>query len=183
MVSCGLCLILEILGGIVILWVAVKFFQLLHQLIRPAKDLSKYGEWSIVTGPTGGIGEAIAKELAKQGQNLLLIGRSNEKLMRVQSAIAEKCTVQIETLEIDLSKFDNKNQVKFEKAIANKNIGILINNAGVSYQYVQYFDQVDQPTIENIMNVNVVAPTLLTKKNYYHIFLNKELVQLLIFQV
>lgn len=38
-----------------------------RQYLRPAKDLSKYGKWAIVTGASGGIGRAYCDYLAKQG--------------------------------------------------------------------------------------------------------------------
>lgn len=39
--------------------------------------------WAVVTGCTAGIGEETAYLLAKQGLNIVLISRSNEKLQKV----------------------------------------------------------------------------------------------------
>lgn len=172
MVTCSICVALEVLGVLALVYVLSKFYGVFHQLIRPAKDLSKYGDWAVVTGATSGIGESIAHELAKKGQNLLLIGRSIDKLRRVQSAIGQKYTVNIELLEIDLVKFDKKAQNLYDKAISGKNIGILVNNAGLSYPYVQYFDEVDQNTIDGIIAVNSSVPTILIKHTL-PIFLKK----------
>lgn len=41
-----------------------------RQYMRPAKDLSKYGKWAVVTGATGGIGRAYCDYLAEQGIRL-----------------------------------------------------------------------------------------------------------------
>ena len=47
------------------------------------------GKAAVITGASGGIGEAIAVELARGGARLLLSGRSAEKLERV----ADQCRV------------------------------------------------------------------------------------------
>lgn len=43
-----------------------------RQYLRPAKDLSTYGKWAIVTGASGGIGRAYCDYLAKQGALLTI---------------------------------------------------------------------------------------------------------------
>ena len=51
-------------------------------MLRPRKNLIKrYGsEWAVVTGSSEGIGEAYAYELAKRGFNIVLVGKTLEKL-------------------------------------------------------------------------------------------------------
>ena len=36
-------------------------------LLRPGRDLKRYGSWAVVTGATDGIGRAYAEALAKKG--------------------------------------------------------------------------------------------------------------------
>ena len=43
----------------------------------------------VVTGSTDGIGKAYAEELARQGLNIVLISRSEEKLRATAEAIGE----------------------------------------------------------------------------------------------
>ena len=40
-----------------------------RQFLRPAKDLTTYGKWAVVTGATDGIGREYCNALAKQGEH------------------------------------------------------------------------------------------------------------------
>merc|ERR1719361_391018 len=87
-------------------YVVVKVLELAWQLYRPAIKLSTFGSWTVITGATDGIGKAMAFELAKQGQNLLIIGRNKEKLAATIKEIGSKYqSVKLESLKIDLSTF------------------------------------------------------------------------------
>ncbi|MFS8017268.1 putative very-long-chain 3-oxoacyl-CoA reductase [Helianthus anomalus] len=78
-------------------WVYVYFF-------RPAKNLIKYRSWALVTGSTDGIGKALAFELAKQGLNIILVGRNPSKLETVSTEIKSKFEkTQIKEVVFDLS--------------------------------------------------------------------------------
>lgn len=83
---------------------------------------------ALITGATSGIGRATAHEFAKQGINLVLCGRRQERLDTIQNALERQTNVQ--TLN-----FDVRDNQATKKAIASlgedfKNIDILINNAG-----------------------------------------------------
>lgn len=45
--------------------------------------------FSVVTGATDGIGKSYAKQLAKQGKNIILISRTQSKLEHVAAEIGE----------------------------------------------------------------------------------------------
>ena len=51
-------------------------------MLRPGKNLKKFGEWAVVTGATDGIGEAMAIEMAKKGMSIVLISRCVERPFR-----------------------------------------------------------------------------------------------------
>ena len=75
----------------------------------------------------------MAFELAKQSQNLLIIGRNKEKLATTIKEIGSKYQkIEIDSLQIDLSKFhsDSALQDEYVRAIESKDVGILVNNAG-----------------------------------------------------
>merc|ERR1719215_996593 len=75
--------------------------------LRPGKNLRQYGEWAVVTGATDGIGRAYAFEMAKLGLKVLLISRTESKLIDVQKEITEKFRqATVDHLTIDFSNFD-----------------------------------------------------------------------------
>lgn len=87
----------------------------------------------VITGASSGIGEATAYKFASEGFDLLLIGRSNEKLEKVKAqAQARNINIKIETLAMDLKDFDNE-KLKSSLSQLSKPT-ILVNNAGVYTQ-------------------------------------------------
>ena len=81
---CSICSLAYLVGYVGLTFFAVEVFRFLFILLRPRKKLSTFGEWTVITGGTDGIGKAMAKELAKQGQHLVIIGRNEEKLMNMK---------------------------------------------------------------------------------------------------
>ncbi|KAJ0669609.1 putative very-long-chain 3-oxoacyl-CoA reductase [Helianthus annuus] len=138
-------------------WVYVNFF-------RPAKNLKKYGSWALVTGSTDGIGKAFAFELAKQGLNIILVGRNPSKLETVSTEIKSKFgKTQIKEVVFDLSGDLNEGIKRISEAIDGLDVGILINNAGVSYPYARFFHEVDDELLTNLIKVNVEGTTRVTQ--------------------
>lgn len=65
---------LETTGAFALVYVAARLAAFFYRLLCPVKlDLSKLGEWALVTGSTDGIGRAFAIELAKRGKKNLKI--------------------------------------------------------------------------------------------------------------
>ncbi|CAL5203741.1 unnamed protein product [Lathyrus oleraceus] len=135
-------------------------------LIRPTKHLKDYGSWAIITGSTDGIGKSMALELAANGLNLLLLGRNPLKLEATSKEIVDKhfTNVQVKYLVVDLqNNSGDEIMKKIEEAIADLDVGILVNAAGVAYPYARYFHEVDLDLMDTIIKVNIEGTTWVTK--------------------
>lgn len=134
--------------------------------LRPAKSLKKFGQWGIVTGATDGIGKALAMELARKGQNVVLMSRTQKRLEEVRDEILAKCPkVQVKVLAVDFNKIEEPAvRQSIERLIAEiEDVGVLFNNVGVSYDFPQYFGELPDDRIESLITLNVTASTIMTK--------------------
>ncbi|NWR77281.1 HSDL1 protein, partial [Centropus unirufus] len=125
-------------------------------------DLVKqYGKWAVVTGSTDGIGKAYAKELAKRGVNIILISRSKEKLEAVAKSISE--TYKVETLFVvaDFSK-GREPYPAIKEALKDKEIGILVNNVGILSPYPNYFTNLSEDMLWDMININIASANMMT---------------------
>jgi len=128
------------------------------------KNLKKYGEWAVVTGATDGIGKAMAIEFARKGLNVMLIGRSAEKLATCKAEIAEKFpNVQVRTDQIDFATFGRKDAARVEALLGQLDVGVLVNNVGISYDFPQWLHELTDDEVSKLMNVNLESVVWMTR--------------------
>jgi len=140
---------------------AILNFIFIH-FLRPGKDLKKFGKWAIVTGCTDGIGAAVAEELAAKGISLILISRTQSKLEDQAKALTSKYKIETKILAIDFSSEDLRIFDKVKQIIQDLDIGILINNVGMSYDHAEYFHLLEKDRIEKIVRINIFGTTHMT---------------------
>ena len=103
-----------------------------------------------------GIGKAYAFALAKQGMSVLLISRTESKLQDVKKEIeAKNYGGEISYLVCDYSKFDKAAQDKVAKAVKDLEVGVLINNVGVSYRYPMFFMELSDSEVLELLVMNI----------------------------
>ena len=116
----------------------------------------------LITGGTRGIGEAISREFAKKGYNLIInYINSKEKAEKLKTELETEFNISVLTIQGDLSE---------EKAIENMvdiamdkfgKVDFLVNNAGIVID-----KEFEDRTIEDwkqTLNINLIAPFILTK--------------------
>lgn len=110
---------------------------------------------ALITGGSSGIGRDMAYYLSKKGVDLILVGRNIDALNKIK----DKCDTKVEVYDIDLSITDNV--YKLYEMTKNKNIDILINNAG--FGLFGNFIETNLDRELNMINLNIVAVHILTK--------------------
>ncbi|XAR64451.1 Very-long-chain 3-oxoacyl-CoA reductase [Bertholletia excelsa] len=134
-------------------------------LLRPPRNLkAQYGPWAVVTGATDGIGKAFAVELAKTGLNLILTSRSADKLESLSRDIQTRYpNTQIRVVAVDFS--DDIAIVESSAAAAAEGVevGVVVNNVGVTYTAARYFDEVEEEVWRRVVRVNLEGTTRVTR--------------------
>ena len=122
-------------------------------------DFDLRGKTVVITGPTSGLGEQVARQLAATGANLVLVARNKEKCARVIDEIAPLCTgnkpvfIQAEMGDLE--------SVRSACAVIQKqftHLDVLIHNAGALLNTRQISPQ----GIEQTVASHVVGPFLMT---------------------
>ncbi len=85
----------------------------------------------LITGASGGIGEALANKLAERKHNLLLVARNAGKLEKQCKQLVDKFGIDAQFIAADLAKPGTAEQVFAETQQRGLEIEMLINNAGV----------------------------------------------------
>merc|ERR1719183_2613607 len=98
--------------------------------LRPAKKLTAYGQWAVVTGATDGIGRALCFEFARKGLDVVLISRTASKLDAVAAELRAKYPKrEIASVAVDFSGgFDGAKRATVAAALAGLDVGVLANN-------------------------------------------------------
>ena len=110
---------------------------------------------ALITGASSGMGRDMARILSKMGYDLILVARRRERLLELKKELDTNVTV----ISMDLSIVQN-NYKLYEK-VKNKNIDILINNAG--FGLFGEFVKTEIETELKMIDLNVVAYHILTK--------------------
>jgi len=120
---------------------------------RMSIQLMKKEKVALITGATSGIGEAFARRFAKDGYNLIITGRREEKINSLANELKEKFHISVDVLIVELSNMDNV-EFLIEK-IKNRNINVLINNAGFATKDKFVNENLDRQ--QQMVNVHVTC--------------------------
>ena len=107
---------------------------------------------ALITGGATGIGFALAKKFHSAGNRVILVGRSEDALLRATQALpgAEACSA-------DISNADDR-----ERLVSRyPDVTVLVNNAGI--QINKAITDSSAAEIEQELNVNFLAPVLLSR--------------------
>lgn len=110
---------------------------------------------ALVTGASSGIGRDIARVLSSMGYDIIAVARDGVKL----NELKEELKTKVEIIAVDLE--DSETCKELYKTVKNKNIDVLVNNAG--------FGEFGEFTTTNLdkeismINTNITAVHIFTK--------------------
>ena len=110
------------------------------------------GAAAAVTGAAGGIGRALALELAARGCDLALADRDEAGLQAVAAEIARSRQRKVTVHRVDVSEPNQIEAFAQAATAAHANLNIVINNAGVAL--LGQFNEIDQAQMDWLMNIN-----------------------------
>lgn len=90
------------------------------------------GKYALITGASSGIGKAVAQKLAKEGCNLIITARREEKLKELKESIEKTFKVQVLVFKVDVRENKSVELMRDELVKMDLVPQFLINNAGLA---------------------------------------------------
>lgn len=161
-------LLLQAIGAFVLARFAFQLASGIYAaFFRGKKKMASYGKWAVVTGATDGIGKAMAAEMIKEKMNVLIVSRTQSKLDETKKELlAMNSSAQVETLCIDFTEFGGPETEAYKraaKAFEGKEIGVLVNNVGVSYEFPMWFHEVEDSRVASLLKCNIDSVVHMTR--------------------
>jgi len=147
---------LNVLSWPLIVTAAVCIIGLRLRYPAPKSPLAPPGAWALVTGSSSGIGQDLARVLAKHGWNIIVHGRNAQRLEDTLRELRDEYNVQAEVIAADLEKPGAAKKL-WEEAmrISSGNVQLLVNNAG----FGKLAPYIEEPLeeLEGMIAVNVTS--------------------------
>ncbi|MEE8311061.1 MAG: SDR family oxidoreductase [Candidatus Binatia bacterium] len=137
------------------LWTSRDYF-----VPRTLKLRERYGDWALVTGASAGIGAEFARALAREGISSVLVARRKARLTELAAELERNWNVGTRVVQADLTTAEGPADIA--EAVADLEIGLLVNNAGVGY--AGRFESQDLDRLRDMITLNCMAPVELTHR-------------------
>jgi uncharacterized protein len=121
---------------------------------------NKRNEYALVTGGTSGIGYELAKLLANDGFNLVIVARSSERLLEASDEFQDM-GVDVVMIDKDLSEMNAPQEIYDEVKSRGIEISVLINNAAQGQK--GKFTEIAIDRHLELIQLNVASVVALTK--------------------
>lgn len=125
-------------------------------MIRPVMHRT-----ALITGASSGIGLELARVFAKHGHRLILVAR-REGLLNSLAEELQQTAASVEIIALDLGTEDAAFELASELSQRRIGVDVLVNNAG--FALAGPFSDSDPRRQQQLVNLNILTPTLLTRK-------------------
>lgn len=116
---------------------------------------------ALITGASSGIGAALARLFAENGYDLAIVARSETTLQELADELSRRHGLNVTVIPLDLSVAGAADQLVAAIERQALQIDVLVNNAG--FATYGLFAEIDAKVEQEMMQVNMVTLTLLTK--------------------
>lgn len=128
---------------------------------------------ALITGTTSGLGKAIALRMAKEGYDIIITGRRQERLEELEKEIEIKYEVKVKSLCFDVRIYKEVEESISLLPAEWKNIDVLINNAGLAVGLdpihqgvVDDWERMIDTNVKGLLYVTrVVSPLMVARKS------------------
>ncbi|KAJ6013295.1 Short-chain dehydrogenase/reductase SDR [Penicillium herquei] len=161
-------LLLLATGGLVVACKVWSFLRVILSLfVLPGKPLRSFGppgSWAVVTGASDGLGKEFALQLAKAKFNVVLVSRTESKLVALGEEITKQYPkVETKTLAMDFAQNADEDYAALNELVSGLDVSILINNVGQSHSIPVPFAQTPASEMNNIITINCTGTLRVTQ--------------------
>ncbi len=115
---------------------------------------------ALITGASSGIGEELARLHAEKGGNLIIVARSEERLIALKAELEKAHDINVHVIVKDLTRPKAAKEIYEQVSIEGLSVDYVINNAGFG-SLGKFFDG-DLDNYLSMISLNISALTALT---------------------
>lgn len=146
---------LGVIGAVTALSASATACDFLYtHFLKPFPALgARYGKgWAVITGGTAGIGFEIAKILVKEGVNVVIVARDQQRLKEAADALKLiNPAASVLTMSCDAA---SPNFDKIRQELQGLEVSLLVNNVGVHNDIPTNVEDLSSAEVDRIISVN-----------------------------
>ncbi|QUY43258.1 SDR family oxidoreductase [Acaryochloris marina] len=124
--------------------------------------LEKNSKIALVTGANRGLGLEVCRQLAQQGVSIILTARDRQKGEQAAQQLLEE-GLEVIVKPLDVSDNQSVAQLVSELESDLQHLDILINNAGINFDFQQQTLAADLDDVQNTLNTNLFGAWRMTQ--------------------
>lgn len=129
-----------------------------------------------ITGATSGIGKSTAIHFAKNGSDLIITGRRQERLIQLKAELETTYNIKVTTLCFDIRQLSEVESAIASLSEDNKKIDVLVNNAGLAAGLssiqdgnIAHWERMIDTNIKGLLYATKAVSNLMIKNGKGHI--------------
>ncbi len=130
----------------------------------------------LITGATSGIGKSTAELFAKNGHDLIVTGRREERLKELKTQLETTNKIKVTTLCFDIRELSQVENAIAHLSVENKKIDVLVNNAGLAAGLsaiqngnIDHWERMIDTNIKGLLYISRAVSNLMIENKKGHI--------------